>query len=219
MVTRDEALHKLVSLRNLYEHPNTNEHEAATARAMAAKLRAKFDIPESERPKPPPNDDFLRDTWNWFSQAAAQQRRAEDLRRQREAREKAQREWEARMADKDAMGQPLTDAERREAQRDPLGWASKRDQRTSQQRQQDMQNSFGSSQRVGYARRANQRPVCNPKLPFYDDGGEPRLRNLVTLECELCGRTLHRGEAARYKIGFACCDTVPGPRNKRSDRE
>lgn len=217
-VTRDAALLKVLALRNLYEHPNTNEHEAASARAMAAKLRKKFDIPESEQPKPKQSpyttvnptawDDLVRRTREAAANSRA--REAAEAETMRARRAKAQQDWFDRMRYRDAMGQHLSGEDLREAQRDPLGWAAKQDKRTAQEKQRDMQDSFGQPHAQPHKRRA-----CTPKLPFYDIGGEPRRRNTEFASCVECGRALIRGEGAEYAHGYACCDTVPGPRSKK----
>lgn len=173
---RERALALLVSLRKLAEHPNTPPHEAEAARGRIAALRKKHQIteppPKPGTGSTPPwwtttNNPYTWNATNTSNSDAERRARArrmaeDDVRRQRErkeaaakaateearrvGREKAQREYEARMRDKDANGQPLSDAEKREAQRDPLGWAARQDKRTHAQKQEDLNRSHGAQE-------------------------------------------------------------------------
>lgn len=138
--------------------------------------------------------------------------RAKAAEEQRQRRAEAQRQWEAKMAGRDAMGRPITEADREEARRDPLGWAMKQDGRTMGERNDDMQKT----------RRGQPLPKCRKPETFFDPGGEPRKRNDFPMDCVKCGSHLLKSEGAIFKVGgkwFArCCEKVPGPRKKKPGR-
>lgn len=227
-MSRERALNQIVTLKVLANDPRAPEAERQAAKDTMSRLRKKYNIPETTKLPPPrasrPStsepgsyrwfEDMVR---NWDNNPETQRKKREKAARdaanseaQRIKRERAQRDWEARMADKDDQGVPLTAEEAEWARRDPLGFAAARDKRSHQQKQNDMQDAFGQP---------HQRPRCNPKMPFFDLGGEPRTRNSASATCEKCNHWLARGEGALYLRGYACCDTVPGPRAKKSDSE
>lgn len=128
--------------------------------------------------------------------------------RERQRREEAQRRWEQRNKARDARGVPLTDDERREAMADPLGWAAKRDGRTAEQKNADLQYQYTHQW---------QRDVrCTEPLTFYDSGGEMRPRNSEPTVCAACGSKLGSTEGAANDQGqFQCAEMTPGPRKKK----
>ncbi len=150
-----------------------------------------------------------------------------------EARKAAQERYRQRMADKDANGVPLTEAEKEWARRDPLGFAASRDPRTQAQKQADMNAAWGQPRDVyDYIRtqqgprKAQQTPKSKPNLkrcekpePFFDSGGNPRKRNERPIQCDRCSCTLQPGEGMVFEVAGRwygrCAETKPGPRRKR----
>ncbi len=183
---RDKAIDKIYSLRKLAEHPNT-------------------------APKATPTND----RWTGADREAQRRKAREDAARIRERRAQMQREWEAKMRDKDAYGRPLSEEERREAQRDPFSWAQRQDGRSYQQRAEDMKRAWGQQNRPP------QEPRCDKPETYFDSGGRPRPRNQHVINCDRCGRRLNPGEGTLFKVMDRwvgrCCEMTPGPRKRRFD--
>lgn len=145
-------------------------------------------------------------------------------------RQEAQKAWEERNRARDANGIPLTDEEREEARRDPLGWAARRDGRTDAEKNRDMQEQYGHT--YGEPRRdapfmresrgKSGTNKCSKPLPYFTSGGEPRKRNEYPTYCNVCGVNLKPGEGAIFMVGKnwvgQCCEMVPGPRKKKPGR-
>ena len=191
---REKAISKVYSLDQLANHPNTPHHEAESARAMATKLRTKYGIGQ-------PRDNTLRDILLKQRQEHEAAARAYEMAKRAamdaEAKRKAQREaWQR---EKDRQYPPTTG--------DPFEDAIRRDGRTAQEKNRDMQDRF----RRGTG--------CSDPESFFDSGGMPRPRNQSAMACEKCGRRLFPGEGAILKVGAQwkawCCEMKPGPRRKR----
>lgn len=161
---------------------------------------------------------------------AEEKRQYERWQRANEAmlrRQAAQKAWEERNRARDANGVPLTDEEREEARRDPLGWAARRDGRTEAQKNQDMQDQYTHAwERAGTtsggSSRSDRPNKCSKPLPYFTSGGEPRKRNEYPTYCHVCGVNLKPGEGAIFMVGKnwvgQCCEMVPGPRKKKPGR-
>lgn len=180
---RDRALGLIRTMQDIIDRPTTPEGEREAARSRVKALREKHNItepvkyaqPTSRRPN---NQDWSR---HWYNHADSEadrrakakrmaeedvlRQRANKARREREATEAARQTarrkvadeaFKAKMRDKDDMGRPLTDDEKREAQRDPLGWAAKRDQRTTNQRNEDINSTWGKAPYAGHNRTNSQ---------------------------------------------------------------
>lgn len=253
---RDKAIEKIYSLRKLAEHPNTGDGERAAALEAIKRLQAKHDIkPAQERKEQPTgprnpnfrqNDQAARDHADrfrrtWQHMASARRRTEEQLREEARKRQEAQARYRERMADKDDMGRPLTEAEREWARRDPLGFAATRDQRTRAERNADLGAAWGQQgqyvrDREPYVRtqqgprRPQEHPKAKPTPPpplkrcekpesFFDSGGNPRKRNDHPIQCDRCSVILKPGEGMVFKVGDRwfgrCCEARPGPRRKR----
>lgn len=203
-VSRERALNQIVTLEVLADDVRAPDGERQAARDTMAKLRKKYDIPEQQSGQF--GAKFLIDMAERFEKANREKAR-------REAAAKAARAEETRI-----WGAPLTDAEREQARRDPLGFAASRDKRTHAQKQQDMNSSWGQPHQP-----RQQRPKTRPHTPpwrcatpytFFDPGGEPRQRNAHRCKCQKCGITMEAGEGCVTVIGAYCCEMVPGPRTK-----
>ena len=164
---RDRALNLIRTMQDLIDRPTTPQGEKDAAKGRIAALRAKHNITEPVKPAPtqrqrgttyrPPNNyderkaasDAAMDRLRRQAEAEAARRRerarqqATEQAREAARRKVAQEEYVRKMRDKDAMGRPLTNAEREEARRDPLGFAQKRDTRTTNQRNQNIHDSWG----------------------------------------------------------------------------
>lgn len=210
---REKAIDKIYSLTKLAEHPNTPAHEADAARNRIKALQDKYGITEPSRPGPkatPKND-----RWTGADREAQRRKAQEDAARIRERRAQAQRDWEAKMRNRDQYGRPLTEEERREAQRDPFSWAQRQDGRSHQQRAEDMKRAWGQQNRTP------QEPRCEKPETYFDAGGRPRPRNQHVINCDRCNRRLNPGEGTLFKVGSnwvgRCCEMTPGPRKRRFD--
>lgn len=227
MTPRDKAMDTIVKLQRVADHPNTGKPEAEAARNRIAALRAKHDI-ATPKAKQPVQDQFKKVADEAARSAAAAKVMADAMRRvtDQARRDEAARKYRAKMADKDAYGQP-------KPKFDP--WA---DPRTPQERQRDIDNSWGGGRNARKAedeaafkyaeeRRAREQPYvppqperCTVKESFYDRGGEPRKRNTFPIVCEKCGAKVGTGEATIVVVGGHtkawCCETKPGPRKKKS---
>lgn len=169
---RDRALGLILTMQDIIDRPSTPEGERAAAKSRVKALREKHNITEPVKPAEPKTKYSYTPPkyYNTQSQEADRQARAkraaEDAKRDRErraraateaARQTARRkvandEYQAKMRDKNANGYPLSDEEKREAQRDPLGWAAKRDKRTTNQRNEDINSTWGKAPYAGQAR-------------------------------------------------------------------
>lgn len=221
MTPREKALNTILSLRTLAEHPNTPPHEAEAARGRIKVLKAKHNITSGEEPKakprkpqPPSNDEWIK----WMADVADMQRRNAQAKaaraEQAEKRRKAQEDWERKHANSDPMGRPRTKAEEDEAKRDPLGFAAKQDRRTQDQKQADINKSWGSANRPNHATR------CPNPETYFDRGGNKRPRNQHVINCDRCDARLNPGEGTIFQVAGRwvgrCCETKPGPRAKRT---
>lgn len=210
---RERALNLIVSLRQVTTANGATQAEAENAMARIAELRTKYEIPEAKEHSAA-WDDLMRKVKDQQAEAKRQRDYDEILRTM--AREKAEAERRERIKNQDAYGRNLTDAEIAEALRDPLGWAIKQDGRTSQQKNDDMQDSFGKRDRY---RNHSNTPKCASPLPFYTKGGYPRKRNTYGIACYSCGCWLEPQEGCVDKLDGRwvgqCCERVPGPRQKR----
>lgn len=210
---REKAIQKVYSLDQLANHPNTPPAEAESARSMAAKLRAKYGIAEPRKTAPTANrfkqeypsaEDIERE---WRDMVARErQRQAERKARlaEEEARRKAQREaWQKA---KERQYPPTTG--------DPLEDAIRRDGRTPQEKNRDMQDRLRGKKPT-----PPPEPRCTEPESFFTPGGEPRQRNQHVIACEKCGRRLQPGEGAILKVGGVwkawCAEMTPGPRRKQ----
>ena len=147
-------------------------------------------------------------------------------------RQAAQKAWEERNRARDANGVPLTDEEREEARKDPLGWAARRDGRSDAQKNQDLQDQYthayerftntGEWPKKEESSRSDVPNKCSKPLPYFTSGGEPRKRNEYPTYCNVCGVNLKPGEGAIFMVGKnwvgQCCETGPGPRKKKPGR-
>lgn len=200
---RERALNQIVTLKLLAVDPRATEGEREAARLTMAKLRKKYDIPEQAAGDH--GAKFLIDMAERYERAN---------------REKARRKAaeDARLAEETRIwGWPLSDAEREQARRDPLGFAASRDKRTHAEKQRDMNSSWGQPR--PQPQQPRQRPRAKPwkcaePKTFFDPGGEPRARNAHRIKCQKCGITLEPGEGCVTVIGAYCCEMVPGPRKR-----
>lgn len=219
MTPRDKALNTILSLRRLAEHANTPPHEAEAARGRIKALQIKHGITTaSEQAKAKPKHDPNVDEWiKWAQDVAAQTARADHAARVKAARDgeairkrKAQEEWERKHANSDAMGRPRTEAEQKEAQRDPLSWAAKQDKRTHNQKQADLNAAMGKQ---------GTQPKCAKPETFFDQGGIARKRNTFIMTCDRCDTRLYPGDGTIMNLGGKwfgrCCESKPGPRAKK----
>lgn len=249
---RDKALNTILSLKRLAEHPNTPPAEAENAREKIKRLQDTHGIKPAETaaPKPPPRrppprqnpwqqeypsqEDVLRHFQEAMRKAREEERRRAEA-SEAERRRKAQQDWIRKHYHSDDNGQPLTEEEKRRAREDPLGWASRQDKRSAQQKQDDLNGSWGEQARAAREAadamrkmrdaaakaKANAEPRCANPETYYDPGGEPRKRNQHIIGCDRCGRRLQPGEGMIMQVGGQwvgrCCEMVPGPR-KRNPR-
>lgn len=218
---RDKALHTVVKLRALINHPTTPPNEAEAARSRLKVLCEKYDINESEKPpttpKEPPQGN--RSQYEWFMGLV----RNQEMARRRAEAERQRRED---IKNKDDLGQPKTD---------PFA-----DSRTRAERQRDINNSWGKNTawfNDTFHFQKSPQPMndqdwvkshkvtrCDPKLEFYDRGGIARRRNTRLEKCANCGTDLYVGDGAEIpmiqdnlvSLAWGCCDKVPGPRVKKS---
>ena len=147
-------------------------------------------------------------------------------------RQAAQKAWEEKNRQRDADGVPLTDEEREEARRDPLGWAARRDGRSDAEKNADMQNQYshayerftntGEWPTKEGSSRSERTNRCSKPLPYFTSGGEPRKRNEYPTYCQNCGTQFAKGEGAIFLQGgkwvAQCVEKVPGPRKKKRGR-
>lgn len=195
MDARERALHTIVKLRTLAEHPNTPPHEAESARGKIRTLQDKHGITASDHP-PSQSKVFFDDLIRRAAKAKAKS--------EAERKKKAQADWERKHANSDDLGRPRGDI---------FDEALRDDPRTTAERNRDMNDSWGQKQ-------PHHRPSqCDPKLSFFDLGGEPRKRNMEGATCVMCGTWLGIGDGALIGVNFACCDKIPGPRKKKERQE
>lgn len=147
---RERALKLIVTLTSIVERTSTPDGERASAKARIIELRAKYRITEFRKAQP--SYEHIRENERRQEQVDRIRREHQVRKQEQEARarqirrEEAQRTYRERMADKDRNGQPMTDKDRAEAQRDPLGWAVKQDKRTHTQKQRDMEGAAGAQE-------------------------------------------------------------------------
>jgi Protein of unknown function (DUF2786) len=212
---REKAISKVHSLDQLANHPNTPPHEAESARAMAKKLREKYNIPEPRKEAPRANpwdaqrfEDEMRRAQEWRERAARVRRDQEAERIRREQREAWQRAKDEALKAEEALRKTK---EAFTPTGDPLEDAIRRDGRTAQQKNADMQDRLRG--------KTPPEPRCTNPESFFTSGGEPRMRNQYVMACEKCHGRLQPGEGAIMKVGGVwkawCCEMKPGPRRKQ----
>lgn len=209
-MSRERALNQIVSLKALSEDQSTTEAERQSARDAIDRLRAKYDIPVPVAGMS--GADFLKKMAQDFQRGERQRQRQEAAKRAAEAEAAA---W--------AWAGPMTAEDLAWARRDPLGFASSRDKRTHDQKQRDMNASWGQRDQWHQAReeKANEphKKRCLKPETFYDQGGVARKRNQHDIVCDRCGCTLAPREGCIFQVlgqwVGRCCEMVPGPRNRR----
>lgn len=211
---RDKALGKIASLKRLAEHPNTPPAESEAARGRIKALQDKHGISATQtKPKEPLTGlgDVFQREYEASRRAGEAARKAEQDRQA--ARAKAQEAYRQRMAGRDHYGRPIPNID------DLMDEAVKNDGRTAQDRNRDINDSWGSRDRYGPMPSRPSPSRCKKPESFFDSGGNPRKRNQYVMECSQCGCRLQPGEGSIAQVAGKwvawCCESRPGPRKKR----
>lgn len=192
-MNRDRALDLILSLQAVVDRPGTPA-EGEAAQGRIDALREKYQIPVPQKRQTKTGPTRKeRDAHQTAQQYADMMRRMAE----QAQRAKAQKE-------RDATPQPGEDM---------FDAAQRADGRTAAEKQADLNASFGQRQRHG----------CQNPETFYDQGGQPRTRNMHRAQCDRCKSWLSPGEGTIFKVGpqwvARCCERVPGPRRKRPGKE